>query len=62
MSTAPPSERSPYDATQDSRGRFTAAASATLASIAVINAPARAAQFAYKYASNVSVDHPLNCG
>ena len=43
-----------------SRGRFTAAASATLASIAVINAPARAAQFAYKYASNVSVDHPLN--
>jgi len=43
-----------------SRGRFTHAAFATLASIAVIKAPARAAQFAYKYASNLSIDHPLN--
>ena len=31
-----------------------------LASIAVIKSPARAAQWNYKYASNVSVDHPLN--
>jgi TRAP-type transport system periplasmic protein len=43
-----------------SRGRFAAGTAATLASIAVIKAPARAAQWNYKYASNVSVDHPLN--
>ena len=43
-----------------SRGRFAAGTAAALASIAVIKAPARAAQFAYKYASNVSIDHPLN--
>ncbi|GAC1581780.1 MAG: TRAP transporter substrate-binding protein [Candidatus Elarobacter sp.] len=43
-----------------SRGRFAVGTAATLASIAVIKAPARAAQFAYKYASNVSLDHPLN--
>jgi TRAP-type transport system periplasmic protein len=43
-----------------SRGRFVAAGSAALASIAVIEAPARAAEWTYKYASNVSVDHPLN--
>ena len=43
-----------------SRRRFTAGASALLTSIAVIERPARAAQFSYKYASNLSVDHPLN--
>lgn len=43
-----------------SRGRFVAAGTAALASIAVIDAPARAAQWTYKYASNVSLDHPLN--
>jgi TRAP-type transport system periplasmic protein len=43
-----------------SRGRFVAATSAALASIAVIKAPAQAAQWNYKYASNVNVDHPLN--
>jgi tripartite ATP-independent transporter DctP family solute receptor len=43
-----------------SRGRFVAAGTAALASIAVIEAPARAAQWSYKYASNVSLDHPLN--
>ena len=53
-------EGSPHDATHDLPRPVSAAASATLASIAVIKAPARAAQFAYKYASNVSVDHPLN--
>jgi tripartite ATP-independent transporter DctP family solute receptor len=43
-----------------SRGRFVAATGAALAMIAVIKSPARAAQWNYKYASNVSVDHPLN--
>jgi TRAP-type transport system periplasmic protein len=43
-----------------SRGRFVAAGSAALASIAVTRSPARAAQWNYKYASNVSLDHPLN--
>jgi TRAP-type transport system periplasmic protein len=43
-----------------SRRRFAAGTAATLASIAVMRAPARAAEFTYKYASNVSVDHPLN--
>jgi tripartite ATP-independent transporter DctP family solute receptor len=43
-----------------SRGRFVAAGSSALASIAVIGSPARAAQWTYKYASNVSLDHPLN--
>ncbi len=42
------------------RGRFVASGAAALASIAVIRAPARAAQWNYKYASNISVDHPLN--
>ena len=43
-----------------SRGRFVATGAAALASIAATAAPARAAQWNYKYASNVSVDHPLN--
>jgi tripartite ATP-independent transporter DctP family solute receptor len=43
-----------------SRRRFAAGASALLTSIAVIRRPACAAQFSYKYASNLSVDHPLN--
>ncbi|HZW53447.1 MAG TPA: TRAP transporter substrate-binding protein [Candidatus Elarobacter sp.] len=37
-----------------------AGSAAALTSIAVIQAPARAAQWTYKYASNVSLDHPLN--
>ena len=43
-----------------SRRRFAAGTAATFASIALIQAPARAAQWSYKYASNVSIDHPLN--
>src|ERR1700709_900010 len=43
-----------------SRGRFVAGTAAAFASIAIIEAPARAAEWNYKYASNVSVDHPLN--
>jgi tripartite ATP-independent transporter DctP family solute receptor len=43
-----------------SRGRFVAGSAAALASIAVVKAPASAAQWTYKYASNVSLDHPLN--
>jgi tripartite ATP-independent transporter DctP family solute receptor len=42
-----------------SRARFVAGGSAALASIAIAS-PARAAQWSYKYASNVAVDHPLN--
>ncbi|MFN2460235.1 MAG: TRAP transporter substrate-binding protein [Candidatus Velthaea sp.] len=42
------------------RARFAAGTAAALTSIAVIKAPARAAEFSYKYASNISVDHPLN--
>src|SRR5947209_13272121 len=43
-----------------SRGRFVAGTAAAFASIAIIEAPARAAEWNYKYASNVSLDHPLN--
>ena len=43
-----------------SRGRFVAGTAAAFASIAIVKAPARAADWSYKYASNVSVDHPLN--
>jgi tripartite ATP-independent transporter DctP family solute receptor len=43
-----------------SRARFASATAATLASIAFIRAEASAAQFEYKYASNLPVDHPLN--
>ncbi len=43
-----------------SRARFVAATGAALASIAAIKSPARAEQWNYKYASNVSLDHPLN--
>lgn len=42
------------------RGRFTAGTAAAFASIAVIRGTAEAAQWNYKYASNVSLDHPLN--
>jgi tripartite ATP-independent transporter DctP family solute receptor len=42
-----------------SRARFVAGSTATVASIAIAS-PARAAQWSYKYASNVAVDHPLN--
>ncbi|GAC1593555.1 MAG: TRAP transporter substrate-binding protein [Candidatus Velthaea sp.] len=43
-----------------SRTRFALGSAAAFASIAVIATPAKAAQFAYKYASNISIDHPLN--
>jgi tripartite ATP-independent transporter DctP family solute receptor len=43
-----------------SRGRFAAGTAAAFASIAIVKAPARAADFTYKFANNVSVDHPLN--
>jgi len=43
-----------------SRRQFVGAAAATLASVAVVKAPAKAAQFEYKYASNVPISHPLN--
>jgi tripartite ATP-independent transporter DctP family solute receptor len=43
-----------------SRTRFAAGTAATLASINVLRLPAKAATFAYKYASNISIDHPLN--
>lgn len=42
------------------RARFAAGSAAVFASIAIVKAPARAAQFAYKFANNVNVDHPLN--
>ena len=43
-----------------SRRAFTAGSAAAIASIAIVRSPARAAEFSYKYASNVNVDHPLN--
>jgi tripartite ATP-independent transporter DctP family solute receptor len=43
-----------------SRRRFAAGSAAALATIAFARAPARAATWAYRYASNLSVDHPLN--
>jgi TRAP-type transport system periplasmic protein len=43
-----------------SRRRFAAGTAAAFASIAAIRTPARAAQWTYRYASNLAVDHPLN--
>lgn len=43
-----------------SRARFAAAGAAAFTGIAVIKSPARAAQFSYKYASNIALEHPLN--
>ena len=43
-----------------SRGRFAAGTAAAFASIAIVNAPARAARWTYKYASNLPIEHPLN--
>jgi tripartite ATP-independent transporter DctP family solute receptor len=42
------------------RGRFAAATAAAFASIAVVRAPAKAAQFNYKMAHNLPVNHPLH--
>lgn len=42
------------------RRRFTVGAAAAFSSIGVIRGRAKAAQFSYKYASNVDVSHPLN--
>ena len=42
------------------RRSFTAGAAAAFASIGFVRSRAKAAQFAYKYASNVDVSHPLN--
>jgi TRAP-type transport system periplasmic protein len=46
--------------TRLSRRRFVAGASAASATIAVVRSPAQAATWKYRYASNLSVDHPLN--
>lgn len=43
-----------------SRGRFALGSAATLASVNAVVRPARAANFQYSYASNISSDHPLN--
>lgn len=43
-----------------SRGQFAAGTAAAFASIAVIQAPAKAAQFEYKMAHNLPVSHPLH--
>jgi TRAP-type transport system periplasmic protein len=43
-----------------SRRQFTAGSAAVLASIAFVRTPARAATWAYRYASNLTVNHPLN--
>jgi tripartite ATP-independent transporter DctP family solute receptor len=50
----------PQRAQAISRRRFAAGGAAALASIAFVRSRASAAQWTYKYASNVSVDHPLN--
>ncbi len=50
----------PERARSISRRRFAAGGIAALASVAVVRSRASAAQWTYKYASNVSVDHPLN--
>jgi len=42
-----------------SRARFVAGGAAAFATIAIA-VPARAAQWTYKFANNVSIDHPLN--
>lgn len=42
-----------------SRKHFTTATAAALASVAIIKAPAKAAQFTYKYANNAPLGHPL---
>jgi tripartite ATP-independent transporter DctP family solute receptor len=42
------------------RRHFATAAAAALASVAFIPRPARAATWTYRYASNLTVDHPLN--
>ena len=43
-----------------SRTKFAGGAAAAFAGIAIVKAPAKAAQFQYKYASNVPISHPLN--
>ena len=42
------------------RKKFIAGSAAVFASINVIKAPAKAAQFEYKFASNAPISHPLN--
>jgi tripartite ATP-independent transporter DctP family solute receptor len=42
------------------RRTFATGAAATFASIGIVRSNASAAQFAYKYASNIDVSHPLN--
>ena len=42
------------------RRRFLAGSAAALASVGFMRSPARAAAWNYRYASNLSVDHPLN--
>jgi tripartite ATP-independent transporter DctP family solute receptor len=43
-----------------SRARFLAGSAAALGSIGIVARPARAAQWTYKYASNLPIEHPLN--
>src|SRR5579872_959028 len=42
------------------RKKFLAGSAATLASINVIKAPAKAAEFQYRFATNAPISHPLN--
>ncbi|MBV8355604.1 MAG: DctP family TRAP transporter solute-binding subunit [Candidatus Eremiobacteraeota bacterium] len=42
------------------RGTFLTGAAATFASINVVKAPAKAAEFQYKFATNAPISHPLN--
>lgn len=46
--------------TRFSRRSFSAGAAGAFASIAMVRSRAKAAQFTYKYGSNVDVSHPLN--
>jgi tripartite ATP-independent transporter DctP family solute receptor len=46
--------------TEPTRGSFLASTAAVFASIAVVRAPARAAQFSFRTGTNQAVDHPLS--
>jgi tripartite ATP-independent transporter DctP family solute receptor len=43
-----------------SRSRFAAGSASIFASIGIVRAPARAAQFSWKWAHDLAIDHPLN--
>ncbi len=46
--------------TNASRSTFIAGSAAAIASFAVVRSPARAAEFNYKYAHNLPLEHPVN--